>query len=306
MGTQALDGEGQAGLGLQRFGVAVGQRVVQPAQAPGQGAVAHRGVVHRPADVLVAQHRRLEVEHLLAEPVGHGRTPVVGDVRRQHGHDRAVRAVVVALEPVADRPLVDQEHRPGVVGVGRVGVVDEPGVEHLALPVERGPPGPDLLAGADHHARNVRDVAAGSDVLGPMPENSPTKLAVAVRDDLATWQKLNVTAFLVSGIGTRHPDLVGEPYVDGVDVSYLPMFAHPVLVYAAGDAAALARAADRARARGLTMAVYTDDLFTTGNDVDNRAAVRHVPTEKLALAGIAVAGPRRDVDKALDRLRLHA
>ncbi len=65
-------------------------------------------------------------------------------------------------------------------------------------------------------------------------------------------------------------------------------------------------AVGRARVRGLTMAVYTDDLFTTGNDVDNRAAVRHVPTEKLALAGIAVAGPRRDVDKALDRLRLHA
>ena len=38
-----------------------------------------------------------------------------------------------------------------------------------------------------------------------MPEHSPTKLAVVVRDDLATWQKLNVTAFLVSGIGTRHP-----------------------------------------------------------------------------------------------------
>ena len=138
-----------------------------------------------------------------------------------------------------------------------------------------------------------------------MPEHSPTKLAVVVRDDLATWQKLNVTAFLVSGIGTGHPDLIGEPYVDGDDVAYLPMFAHPVLVYAAGDGAALARAAGRAQARGLTMAIYTDDLFATGNDVDNRAAVRPVPTEKLALAGIAVAGARREVDKALDKLRLH-
>jgi hypothetical protein len=135
----------------------------------------------------------------------------------------------------------------------------------------------------------------------PAPEH---KLAVAVRTDLADWQKLNVTAFLVSGIGTAHPDLVGEPYVDGDDRRYLPMFVHPVLVYAA-DAAALARAAGRARDRGLSLAVYTDDLFATGNDVDNRAAVRGVATEKLALAGIAVAGPRRDVDKAFDRLRLH-
>jgi hypothetical protein len=53
------------------------------------------------------------------------------------------------------------------------------------------------------------------------------------------------------------------------------------------------------------MAVYTDDLFGTGNDVDNRAAVAAVATEDLDLAGFAVAGDRRTVDKALDRLRLH-
>jgi hypothetical protein len=136
------------------------------------------------------------------------------------------------------------------------------------------------------------------------PVPTPPKIAVVVRDDLAPWQALNVTAFLVSGIGTRLPDLVGEPYVDGSGVRYLPMFGHPVLVFAA-DAAALARAAGRARARGLATAVYTDDLFATDNDVDNRAAVAKVATADLALTGIAIAGPRRDVDKAVDRLRLH-
>ena len=132
----------------------------------------------------------------------------------------------------------------------------------------------------------------------------PPKIAVVVRDDLAPWQALNVTAFLVSGIGTGLPHVVGEPYLDGSGARYLPMFGHPVLVFAA-DAAALARAAGRARARGLAVAVYTDDLFATDNDVDNRAAVAKVTTEDLALAGIAVAGPRRDVDKAVDKLRLH-
>ena len=132
----------------------------------------------------------------------------------------------------------------------------------------------------------------------------PPKIAVVVRDDLAPWQALNVTAFLVSGIGTALPHVVGEPYVDGSATRYLPMFGHPVLVFAA-DSAALARAAARARARGLAVAVYTDDLFATDNDVDNRAAVAKVVTEDLALAGIAVAGPRRDVDKAVDKLRLH-
>jgi hypothetical protein len=139
------------------------------------------------------------------------------------------------------------------------------------------------------------------DPAAPAP---PPKIAVVVRDDLAVWQRLNVTAFLVSGIGSRHPDLVGESYEDASGERYLPMFGHPVLVFVA-DAARLARAAARARSRRLAMAVYTDDLFATSNDVDNRARVAKVATDDLALAGIAVAGPRRDVDKAVDKLRLH-
>jgi hypothetical protein len=130
------------------------------------------------------------------------------------------------------------------------------------------------------------------------------KLAVAVRTDLAVWQKLNVTAFVVSGLGATDPDLVGEAYVDADGQRYLPMFVQPVLVYG-GDRAALTRAFTRARARDLAVAVYTDDLFATGSDVDNRAAVAKLATADLALAGFAVAGPRRDVDKALDKLRFH-
>ena len=102
----------------------------------------------------------------------------------------------------------------------------------------------------------------------------------------------------------RRPELIGEPYVDGSGEAYLPMFGLPVLVYAA-SAAGMARAFGRARQRGLTLAVYTDDLFATDNDVDNRAAVARVAIDDLKLAGFAVTGPRRDVDKALDKLRLH-
>ena len=46
--------------------------------------------------------------------------------------------------------------------------------------------------------------------------------------------------------------------------------------------------------------------LATGNDIDNRAAVAAVATEDLSLAGFAVAGDRRTVDKALDKLRLHS
>jgi hypothetical protein len=130
------------------------------------------------------------------------------------------------------------------------------------------------------------------------------KIAVVVRSDLEAWQRLNVTAFLVSGIGTQRPDVIGEPYADASGRRYLPMFGHPVLVYA-GDGPAVTRAFGRAQARALPTAVFTDDLFATGNDVDNRAAVAKVATEDLSLAGFAVVGPRRDVDKALDKVRLH-
>lgn len=130
------------------------------------------------------------------------------------------------------------------------------------------------------------------------------KVAVVVRGDLAAWQKLNVTAFLVSGVGSQQPELIGKPYMDGSGVEYLPMFAQPVVVLV-GDQTRINRAFGRARARNLSIAVYTDDLFSTGNDVDNRAVVGAVPTDELRLAGLSVAGDRRDVDKALDRLRLH-
>jgi hypothetical protein len=137
---------------------------------------------------------------------------------------------------------------------------------------------------------------------GPVEERP--KIAVAVRLDLEVWQKLNVTAFLTSGITAHRPDLVGDPYEDADGQAYLPLLGTPVLVFG-GDAPALARAHRRTLDRGLAVAVYTDAMFATGNDVDNRAVVRAVATDDLALAGVAVAGPARTVDKVVDKLRLH-
>ncbi len=131
-----------------------------------------------------------------------------------------------------------------------------------------------------------------------------TKLAVVLRDDLAVWQKANVTAFLVSGIAGTAPETVGEPYVDGSGNRYLPMFRQPVLVFAA-DAAALRRAYERARARDVELAIYTHELFTTSHDEANRAAVAAVAAEELDLVGIAMRAERKLVDKILDRLKPH-
>ncbi|MDH3682111.1 MAG: DUF2000 domain-containing protein [Acidimicrobiia bacterium] len=130
------------------------------------------------------------------------------------------------------------------------------------------------------------------------------KVAVAVRDDLEPWQKLNVPVFVTSGIGPSFPDLIGEEYVDGSGVEYLPKLGLPCLIYA-GDAHGVRRAFDRARSRGLAMSVYTDDLFSTRNDIENRAAVAAVNTDDLVVAGFSVAGDAKQVDKVFDKLGLH-
>ncbi|WEB46086.1 DUF2000 domain-containing protein [Streptomyces yunnanensis] len=115
---------------------------------------------------------------------------------------------------------------------------------------------------------------------------------------------MNVTAFLVSGLGTELPEVLGEPYADADGTPYLPMFRQPVLVFEA-DKETLTAAHGRALARALPRSVFTSDLFATGNDRDNRAAVRAVPGDQLDLVGLAVYGPRNAVDKVIKGARMH-
>jgi hypothetical protein len=131
-----------------------------------------------------------------------------------------------------------------------------------------------------------------------------TKIAIALRADLAAWQKLNVTAFLASAVAGGRPEVIGEPYQDGSGNDYLPMFRQPVLVYGA-TAAELTAMHGRALARELDIAVYIEEMFKTGHDDDNRAAVRAVEAADLPLVGLAVYGPKNAIDKVLKGLHLH-
>lgn len=150
----------------------------------------------------------------------------------------------------------------------------------------------------------VADTVDTVDVATNEPIRFDTKIAVLLRDDLATWQRLNVTAFLVSGIAAANGEVIGEPYVDADGRNYLPMFRQPVMVFA-GDASRLTAAHTAATNRGLTAAVFSEELFATGNDRDNRAAVRAVPTAELRLVGLGVYGPKNAVDKVLKGATLH-
>jgi hypothetical protein len=131
-----------------------------------------------------------------------------------------------------------------------------------------------------------------------------TKIAIAVRADLEQWQKLNVTAFLASGIAASAGEVMGKPYEDGSGNTYLELFRQPVVVYAA-DGRTLSLAHQRALSREMPMAIYTMDMFETGHDDDNRAVVRVVPAAELRFAGLALYGPRNAVDKVFKGATLH-
>jgi hypothetical protein len=130
-----------------------------------------------------------------------------------------------------------------------------------------------------------------------------TKIAVVVCDDLQVWQKLNVTAFTVSGIaGTQ--DVMGENYVDGSDIVYLPMIKQPIMIYST-NRQKIKTVYKRALRRELSFSVYTEELFSTPNDVENRAAVRAVKSEDLNLVGLALLGQKKAMEKVLKGLSLH-
>jgi hypothetical protein len=131
-----------------------------------------------------------------------------------------------------------------------------------------------------------------------------TKIAIVVREDLAAWQKLNVAAFLSGGLAGLYPEIVGERYKDASGLGYGPLVRQPILIFAAAKVE-LTRALHRARERGIAASIYTDDLFATYNDTDNRAAVAAVATDNLVLAGIGLHAERKLVDKVVKGLKLH-
>ena len=132
-----------------------------------------------------------------------------------------------------------------------------------------------------------------------------TKIAIVVRDDLQTWQKLNVACFLAGGLVGSYPELAGERYADASGRNYGRLVRQPVLVFVAASSE-LTRTLSRAVERGLEPSIYTFDLFATGNDLDNRAAVGAVPTDGLDLVGLGLHADRRAVDKVTKGLALHS
>jgi hypothetical protein len=131
-----------------------------------------------------------------------------------------------------------------------------------------------------------------------------TKVAILVRDDLAVWQKLNVTAFLATGIAGAVPEAMGEPYEDAAGRSHARLLGQPILVFAASTEV-LRRAWQQSLQRNLTRSAYVRAMFETGHDSANRAVFRAEPADMPDLVGLALHGPKKDVDRATKGATLH-
>ncbi|MER9593368.1 DUF2000 family protein [Mesorhizobium sp. M0244] len=132
-----------------------------------------------------------------------------------------------------------------------------------------------------------------------------TKFAIVLKDDLPVWQKLNVTAFLTSGIVAQFPDIIGDPYRDRAGNIYNPLSIQPVIVLSA-DGQTLGAIHRRALDRDVTASLYVKEMFSTGHDLANRAVFAEFAPDDAKIVGIALRAEKKLVDKITKGARMHA
>ncbi len=131
------------------------------------------------------------------------------------------------------------------------------------------------------------------------------KIAIIIRDDLKTWQKLNVAAFLAGAVTIEFPELHGRRLVTASGNTYMPFIRQPVLVYKADDLNQMQRVFKRAKERELHIGIYSSPLFETMTEQDNLDATARIPDDEQDLVGLILYGENKKVNKAIDGLKFH-
>jgi hypothetical protein len=131
-----------------------------------------------------------------------------------------------------------------------------------------------------------------------------TKIAVIIRDGLAPWQALNVTAFVMTGIVGQFPGILGEPYRDRSGNVYNALSAQPIIVLSA-DSTTLAAIHKRALERGVKSSLYIEEMFSTGHDAANRAVFGQFAPEDAKIVGIALREDKKVIDKITKGARMY-
>ena len=132
------------------------------------------------------------------------------------------------------------------------------------------------------------------------------KIAIVIKNDLESWQKLNVASFLASSVAIQFPDTHGKPFINASKSEYLPFIKHPILIYKADNDAEIKRAFNRAKERELNIGIYTASLFATKSEEENLIEIAKYKDDEQNLVGIVVYGDSKKVNKALDSLKFHS
>lgn len=132
-----------------------------------------------------------------------------------------------------------------------------------------------------------------------------TKIAIILRDDLAAWQELNVTAFLVAGIVSQYPEIIGEEYCDQIGNRFNALPVQPIVILSA-DCATIRKVHHRCLERAVRSSIYIDEMFSTGHDAANRLVFAEFGPENAKVAGLAIRAERKTVDKITKGTRKHA
>ncbi len=131
-----------------------------------------------------------------------------------------------------------------------------------------------------------------------------TKFAIILRDDLAVWQKLNVAAFLATGIAAQQPEIMGQSYRDREGNAFNSMSTQPIVVMAA-DHETIGKIHKRALERGVQTSAYVEEMFSTGHDAANREMFARFGPDDAKIAGLAVRAGKKIVDKITKGAKLH-
>ncbi|MDC2981520.1 DUF2000 family protein [SAR116 cluster bacterium] len=130
-----------------------------------------------------------------------------------------------------------------------------------------------------------------------------TKIAIIIREDLATWQKLNVTAFQMSGITGANPGIVGKTHQDRGGKRQLAMSVQPVIVLA-GTANVLTNIRNCINDTRVDTVGYIEEMFSTGHDEASRAIFAEHDATEANTVGIALRADKKIVDKITKGARM--
>ena len=82
------------------------------------------------------------------------------------------------------------------------------------------------------------------------------------------------------------------------------MSGQPILFYLANKEE-MKEILAKALNREIEISIYNEEMFSTNNDVDNRAMIKKYATEEIEPVGLGLCGKKQHIDKTLHGYKLH-